>query len=140
MKELKIFGQIIAAIVYTCLYTGLLYLILVMPMAWYLSLSTKAMILVAIFLGGIIEFVLIGAQVLIMMPYAWIVKENVVSLVVSIGLVLFNLIRSDIGVWKSVSGTGSTGIVIAVIITLLILQAIITTIYGLLSVYSSSKE
>ena len=140
MKELKIFGQIIAAIVYTCLYTGLLYLILVMPMAWYLSLSTKAMILVAIFLGGIIEFVLIGAQVLIMMPYAWIVKENVVSLVVSIGLVLFNLVRSDIGVWKSVSGTGSTGIVIAVIITLLILQAIITTIYGLLSVYSSSKE
>lgn len=140
MKELKIFGQIIAAIVYTCLYTGLLYLILVMPMAWYLSLSTKAMILVAIFLGGIIEFVLIGAQVLIMMPYAWIVKENVVALVVSICLVLFNLVRSDIGVWKSVSGTGSTGIVIAVIITLLILQAIITTIYGLLSVYSSSKE
>lgn len=138
MKTLKPIGQVLAAFVYTCLYTGLLYLILVLPIALYLSLSTKMMVLVAILAGGIIEGILIGAQVLIMMPYAWIVRNNMVALIVSICLVLFNLIRSDVMVWQSVQGHGTSGIVIAVIITLLILQAIITTIIGLVSVHSEN--
>lgn len=138
MKAFKSIGQVLAAIVYACVYTGLLYLILVLPIALYLSLSTKMMVLVAILAGGIIEGILIGAQVLIMMPYAWIVRNNMVALIVSICLVLFNLIRSDVMVWQSVQGHGTSGIVIAVIITLLILQAIITTIIGLVSAHSEN--
>ncbi len=68
MKTLKSIGQILAAIVYTCIFTGLLYIILVLPLAWLLTLNTKVMILLLIILGGLLQALIFGAQVLLMMP------------------------------------------------------------------------
>lgn len=140
MKALKSIGQVLAAIVYTCIFTGLLYLVLVLPLAWLLSLNTKVMILLLILLGGVLQFLIFGAQVLLMMPYGWIVKNNVVALVTSIGLMLFNLIRSDVMVWQSMSEHGTSAIVVAVIITILIIEALFMSITGIISVYSESKD
>ncbi len=138
MKALKSIGQVLAAIVYTCIFTGLLYLVLVLPLAWLLSLNTKVMILLLILLGGVLQFLIFGAQVLLMMPYGWIVKNNIVALVMSVGLMLFNLVHSDIMVWKSMSGHGTSGVVVAVIITVLIIEALFMAITGVVSVYSES--
>jgi hypothetical protein len=111
-------------------------MIMVFPLAWFLSLNTKTMIIVGIFLGGIIETILFGLQFLLMMPYAWIVKKNIVALIVSIGLLLFFLIRSDVLVWKTTAHCGTEGVVVAIIITLMILQALGMTIYALVGMYS----
>lgn len=140
MKALKSIGQVLAAIVYTCIFTGLLYLVLVLPLAWLLSLNTKVMILLLILLGGVLQFLIFGAQVLLMMPYGWIVKNNVVALVASIGLMLFNLIRSDVMVWQSMSGHGTSAMVVAIIITVFIIEALFMSITGIISVYSESKD
>lgn len=140
MKELKVIGQVLAAIAYTCIFTGLLYMILVLPLAWLLTLRPVVLILVLFLLGGFLQFVIFGLQTLLMMPYAWIVKNNVVALVISVGLMLFNLIRSDVRVWQSLLGQGSSAIVIAVIITILIAEALIMSVYGVIGMYSESKE
>ena len=136
MKELKVVGQFLAAIVYTFLFAGLIYMIMVFPLAWFLSLNTKTMIIVGIFLGGIIETVLFGLQFILMIPYAWIVKKNIVALIVSIGLLLFFLIRADVLVWGTTSHCGTEGVIVAIIITLMILQALGMTIYALAGMYS----
>lgn len=139
MNELKVIGQFLAAIVYTCIFTGLMYVILVFPLAWFLSLSTKTMILVGIFLGGAIEALLFGLQFLLMMPYAWIVKKNIVSLVVSIGLILFNMTMNDINVWKTTASYGTEGVVVAVIITLIIVQTVGMVTFALVGLYFENR-
>lgn len=141
MKPLKQIGQVLAAIVYTCIFTGLLYLTLVLPIGWLLSLNTKMMILAVIVLGGIIQGIVFGLQVVLMMPYMWIVKNNVVALVISIGLILANLIANDVQIWKvTAADGGKTGIVLAIIITILILEALITSISGVVGTYMQSKD
>ena len=141
MKPLKQIGQVLAAIVYTCIFTGLLYLTLVLPIGWLLSLNTKMMILAVIVLGGIIQGIIFGLQVVLMMPYMWIVKKNIVALVISIGLILFNLIANDVQVWRTATADGGrTGIVLAIIISVLILEALVTSIYGVVEAYMQSKD
>ena len=93
------------------------------------------MIASGIFFGGIIEYVIIGLQALLMIPYAWIIKNNIVALVISIGLILFNLIYNDVTVWRTTTSYGTEGIVVAVIITLLIAQTILTSIPAIMSLY-----
>lgn len=140
MKELKVVGQVLAAIVYTCIFTGLLYLITVLPLAWFLTLHPVVLILVLVFLGGFLQFVVFGLQTLLLMPYAWIVKNNVVALVISVGLIFFNIIRNDVAVWKAMLGQGRSAIVIAVIITLLLAEVLFTSAFGVIGMYSDSKE
>ena len=98
------------------------------------------MILVLILLGGVIQGLIIGLQTLLLMPYMWIVKKNIVALIISIGLILFNLVRSDILLWQSVSGQGRTAIVVGVIITLLLLEALWASIYGVIMAYAHGEE
>ena len=135
MKALKAIGQVLAAVLYTCVFTGLLYLVLVMPLAWVLTLKPFWMVVVILLLGGILQGLIIMAQTFLMMPYVWIVKGNVVALVISIGLLLFNLGRSDVLVWQSSTGHGFWPIVFAVIATVLIVEAIAGTIPNLLKAY-----
>lgn len=139
MKELKVVGQVFAAIVYTCIFTGLLYMITVLPLAWFLTLHPVVLILVLVILGGFLQFVIFGLQTLLMMPYAWIVKNNVVALVISVGLILFNIIRNDVAVWKSLLGQGKSAIVIAVIITFLLAEALFMSAFGVIGMYSEKE-
>lgn len=132
---LKEIGQVLAAIAYTCLFTGLIYLITVLPVAWLLSLNTKTMFLVLFLIGGVLQGVIFGLQVLLMMPFYWIVKNNIVALVICIGLIVFNLTANDIRLWQSVSGQGTAAIVAGVIITGLIVEVLFYSIYGVITAY-----
>ena len=140
MKGLKSIGQVLAAVAYSCLYTGLIYLITVFPIAWLMSFDTKVIVLIVIFLGGLIQFLIFGLQALLTMPYYWIVKNNIVALIISIGLIVFNLVRSDVLLWQNVSGQGRTAIVVGVIITLLLLEALWASIYGVIMAYAQGEE
>jgi hypothetical protein len=114
-------------------------MLLIFPTAWFMTLSTKTMILVAIFLGGIIEGILVGANVLLLMPYYWIVNNNIVAVVVSIILLIFSLGRAGVLLWKNLSDYGTTGTIVSVIVTLLLVQGIITAVFGILSAYKDEK-
>lgn len=132
MKELKIVGQVIAAIAYTCLFTGLMYMLFMLPLSWLLTLKPVILILVLVIFGGLMQFVFFGLQTILLMPYSWIVKDNKVSFWISVALIIFNLIRSDVMVWKSLLGNGVSAVAIALIITALIIEIIIFSIIGIL--------
>lgn len=95
------------------------------------------MILVFVFLGGILEYLLIGLNVFLLMPYGWIVKNNIVALIVSLVLVITNFVLNDIMVWRSTYEYGTTGIIIAIVITLLIVQAISMIIWAIYACYEN---
>lgn len=139
MKAIKSIGQVLAAIIYTNLYTGLLYLITVTPVAWILTLKPIVMILLIILLGGIIQGIIIGAQTLIMVPYVWIVKKNIVALAISIGFMLFNLVRSGVRLWQCNMGQGTWATIILIVISILILEALIGSVVCVIGVYSEDE-
>jgi len=136
MKALKAIGQVLAAILYTNLYTGLLYLIIVMPVTWILTLRPLIIVILVIFLGGIIQSIIIGAQTLIFVPYVWIVKRNVIALLVSIGFMLFNLVRSAVRLWQCNLGQGTWITILLVVFSLMILEALIISVVGVYKAYS----
>lgn len=131
MKTLKAIGQVLSSLVYTYVYTWLMYLILIFPLTWILSLNTKIMILVLILFGGIIQALIMLAQTFVMLPYAWIVKNNKAALYLSIALILILFIRWDVNIWQNMLGLGTSAIVVAVIATVFIIEAIIMSIVGL---------
>lgn len=139
MKVLKVIGQILAAIVYTCIFTGLLYMVLVLPLVWVLTLKPFWIVVVIILLGGILQGIIIMAHTFLLMPYMWIVKENVVALIISIALILFNLGRSDVLIWQASTGHGLWMIIFAIIATGLILEAVFATIPFLVNAYAGEK-
>lgn len=55
MKAIKFIGQVLASLVYTPLYTGIMYVAIVLPAAWILSLSFWKMVVAFIVFGGFIE-------------------------------------------------------------------------------------
>ena len=141
MRTLKQIGQVLAEIIYTCLYTGLLYIILVLPLGWLMTLSTKWMIMVLLLVGGVAEGLIISANALLMIPYGWLVKQNMVAYIISIVLVLVNLTFNDVVLWKNMLAIGGKApIVFAVIITLLFIQAIVFTLIGITTCYSESRN
>lgn len=140
MKALKAIGQVLAAIIYTNLYTGLLYLITVTPVAWILTLKPIVMILLIILLGGIIQGIIIGAQTLIMIPYVWIVKKNIVALAISIGFMLFNIIRSGVRLWQCNVGNGMWATIILVVISILLLESLVVSVVSVIGAYSEDER
>jgi hypothetical protein len=64
MKAIKYLSQILAALIYTPLYTGIMYFVIVFPVLWIVHLSTWKMIVAFIFLGAILEGIISILQVL----------------------------------------------------------------------------
>ena len=133
MNILKYLAQIVASIVYSNLFTGLMYLIIVLPIAWVLSLPWWGILLVIVLGGGIIEGIISLLQVLGIMPYTWIVKNNTTALVLSILIILFNLGRSTFVLWKSLIGQGTLAIILAIVFTGLIIQLVFSVIPALIT-------
>ena len=139
MKAVKYIGQIIAAILYTCLFTGIMYLIIVLPLGWILSLSTWLMILLFIFLGGLIQAIQTTLVSYASIPYIWIVKKNIVSLSLSILLIVFNMFRSCVMLWNDLSKQGVIAIVFAIVVTIIIILFIVGSVSGIIGYYNETK-
>ena len=132
MKALKYIGQILSVLVYTPIYTGIMYLVIVFPAIWILSLSLGKMILCLIVLGGIIEGLITLLQAFGLLPFAWIVKDNPVSFCISISLCVILPLYNVYSLWRQIYGYGTWAIVIAVILSVMLLQFIYGTILGLI--------
>ncbi len=119
---MKYLGQILSAIVYTPLYTGIMYLAIAYPFSWVMSLSFWKMVVAILVLGGLIEGLIASLQTFAMMPFAWIVKNNKVSFALSTGLCVILPICNIVSLWRAFLGHGAFGVVVAIILSIMLLQ------------------
>ena len=131
MKVLKGVGQILASLVYTPLYTGIMYLVIVLPTIWIITLSFWKMLLAIVVLGGIIEALITLLQALGLLPYSWITKNNKVAYVTSIILCVVLPLYNIFKLWSSMLGHGTLGIIVALILSGFLLQFIFVSLYGI---------
>ena len=124
----KIVGQILASILYTALFSGLMYLLIVLPLAWIVSLPVWAMVLFLLFGCPIIFGLIHLAQEYAAYPFSWIVKENPVSLVLSIGILAFCVVRSTIYLWQMNGGAGFWPAVVCVVATIELLWLLVRVV------------
>ena len=139
MNILKYILQIIVALLYTSIFASAAYLITVIPVAWIMSLSWWQFLLVVFIAGGIIEAIISSLNVLIMIPFVWIVNKNVVSLVLCILSFVINAIGFIINIWKF-EHEGVWQFLCLLIISALILQIFYVAGIGCLSAYFDSKN
>lgn len=120
--------QTICALLYTPIYTGIMYVAIVYPIMWVLTLSFWKMIVAIIILGGLIEGLIAFLQSIGVLPYAWIVKQNNfarwISMVLCVLLPLFN----GFSLWASLISHGLWGIVCAIILSIMLIQFVIGSI------------
>ena len=138
MKVLKFIGQILAAVFYTCIFTGIMYYIIVLPLAFVLTLPWWGIMLFIFLGGGILEGIislLCGAG---LVPYTWISNNNIVSTMISILLILFNVGVNIYRVWQFLWGNGTLAIVFGVVVTVMLLQFIYASIFGIYGLYQES--
>ena len=136
MKTFKYILQIVSAFLYSNLFTGIMYLVIVLPLAWIISLPWWGMLLVLVFGGGIIEGIISFLTAGGLLPFAWIVKGNIVSLCLSLLIIIFNLGRSTIVLWQSLVGNGFWAVMLAVVFTGFVIQLLLATIPTLISMRS----
>ena len=132
MKIIKGLGQILASIIYTPIYTALMYLVIVFPLSWIMSLSFWKMLLAFIVLGGIVEFCIILLQTIGLLPYKWIVKDNRIALGVSLLLCIVLPWINVCMLWESLLGHGTFAVVIAIVLTAALLHFIFVSVSGMI--------
>ena len=140
MKEIKYFIQIVAAIAYSCFFTGLVYIAITYPLAYIISLAWWKMLLFLLFFGGILEAIIGMLGVLVIAPFAWIVKKNSVAKYVSICIIIANFGLNIVHTWKAVWGYGFWAFVFGLVVTFLLLQFIFVSVAGISSSFTYSLE
>lgn len=135
---MKYLGQILTAILYTPLYTGAMYLAILLPFSWVMSLSFWKMVVAILFLGGLIEGFIAVLQTIGLMPFIWIVKNNKVSFWLSVGLCIIFPILNVISLWRVFLHYGTMGVITAIILTIMFLQFVYGSVLSLCGL--STKE
>lgn len=135
MNTLKYIGQILASIVYTPLFTGIMYLAISLPIAWIASLSIGWMILAIAVYIGINEILLITLHSLGMIPYGWILDDNKISFVISLILCILLPLNNIVQLWTTpICEERTTRIILSVIMTGGLLHFIIGTLICLFKI------
>lgn len=130
---MKYIGQIIAAVIYTCLFTGVMYYAITIPVAFILALPWWGILLFILIGGGIIEGIIQMLCGFGAVPYAWITKQNNIATAISVLLVLFNVGVNLYRLWATLVGQGTWAIIFGVVATALLLQFVIMAIMGIMT-------
>lgn len=139
MKILKYLAQSLAALIYTSLYTGIMYLVIVLPFVRIVTLSKWKMIIAILVFGGIIEGIVISLQALGIMPFKWIVKTNRLALGISMMLCVLLPLYNIYNLWQICVGYSTWGVVTAIILSGMMLQFVIGSLTGILSCYKETE-
>lgn len=134
MKTLKYIGQLLAALVYTPIYTFILYALIVFPIIWFASMSLKWIIIAVIFFGGVIEGLIFLMKFIGFIPFAWIFKDNKCAVWISAAIMVILTVICLYSVWSVLSQDGDRGIIAAGGITLLTLQSVILSVLTMFGV------
>lgn len=133
---IKKIAQFLASIVYTPIYSGVMYLLITLSFMFIVSLPTKWMVLVLIFFGTILTACISLLQVFGMLPYGWILNGNKPALIASI--LLFSLLQvcNIYSLWSALLGHGFIGIVFGIILTIMLISFVFTSIVGMIKCYN----
>ena len=137
MKVVKYIAQITSALLYTGLFIGIVNLLIVFPIAWYLSLSTFWKVVIFLFGTTTIISVISVVVSLSTLPYRWICKENIVSALISEAYLLCRLITLWIGTWKVNYGGDWLSMLVCIFVSIVLLYAIG---YMSITIYYSYKN
>lgn len=141
MKVLKYLGQLVAALIYTPLYTQIMYLVTAIPVIWIATLSFWKMVMALIIVSAIIEGVIVALQILGLMPYAWISKGNKVAMGISVTICTLLTLYNIYKVWSILlQYGGASAIIIAIIISGLLLQFLYISVFGIIGMAEETKR
>ena len=140
MKAINYVGQILSALIYTSIFTGVMYLVVVLPIGLVLSLPWWGILLYLFIGGGIIESIISLLCGIGMYPYVWIAKKNVIATIISIILVFINVIANIINVWGAIRGNGTWAIVFGIIVTVMLLHFIYAASFGIWGLYRGMAD
>lgn len=141
MHVIKYIAQVLSSLIYTPIYTGLMYIIICFPTMWILELPLWKMILAFIFFGGIVvEGIICLMQTIGLLPFAWIIKSNKTSFVISIILCIIPPILNIISIWMVCVKYGARGFGAATMLSILLLQFIYGSISALIKLKDIEDE
>lgn len=135
---MKYLGQLLAAFLYTSLFTGIMYLIITIPLAFVISLPWWGMLLIILIGGGILEGLIEILGTLGLIPYAWITDNNMLATWISIIIAVLNVGINIYHLWAFLLGQGTWAIIFGVVATALLLQFIYKIVVGI--VIAKNKE
>lgn len=139
MRVLEYIAQIVVALLYTAIFATAAYAITVIPLAFILSLSGWQIVLVLLIAGGLIEAIVTGLQFIIMLPFLWIVKRNIVALILCILSFIYNAISYIVNIWQ-IEHDGAWHFVCLLLVSVFILQIFGMATFSAIGFYSESKE
>ena len=132
---MKTLEQVLSALIYTPLYTGVVYLAIVLPISLLSTLSFWKMVIAYMVFCGLIYGIIALVQSFGLMPFSWIVKGNKVALCASSVLCALFPALNIFSLWQSLlRQTSAVGTAHAVVI---IVVAVVITINLVLFAYSS---
>lgn len=140
MKTVKYIGQLLAALVYTPIYTFILYALIVFPIAWLASLSVIQIIIAVVLLGGAIEGLIFLVKLLGFIPFSWIFENNKCAIWLSAAICVILTISYIYNSWVELLEFGNKGIFAAGLITILMLQSVILTLLAMFAALSGQKK
>lgn len=139
MRVLEYIAQIVVALLYTAIFATAAYAITVIPLAFILSLSGWQIVLVLLIAGGLIEAIVTGLQFIITLPFLWIVKRNIVALILCILSFIYNAISYIVNIWQ-IEHDGAWHFVCLLLVSVFILQIFGMATFSAIGFYSESKE
>lgn len=125
-NSLKVIGQFIAALVYTPIYTAVLYLVVVFSMAWILTLPWWAILLIC-FLGGVAIMKFLNMFALA--PFYWIARGNRTAAWTASAIMVLLIVLNLYKVWQTCLGYGGKAILLAVLVTIIFVHCAFTGVY-----------
>lgn len=137
---MKYIAQILASLVYTSLFTGIMYLVITVPLAFILSLPWWGILLFIFIGGGILEAIVTTLGSFGTMPYVWIVKKNIIATIIAIVLVLVNVGMNLFRLWGALWGNGTWAIIFGIVVTVILLQFVYAVIMGIIMAYQNNFD
>lgn len=139
MRVLEYIAQIVVALLYTAIFATAAYAITVIPLAFILSLGGWQIVLVLLIAGGLIEAIVTGLQFIITLPFLWIVKRNIVALILCILSFIYNAISYIVNIWQ-IEHDGTWHFVCLLLVSVFILQIFGMATFSAIGFYTESKE
>ena len=140
MKAIKYIGQILAAIIYSPLYTGLMYIIVVFPLAWILKFSFWKALVAFIIFGGVVEGLMNLLQTIGIMPYYYIIKKNNVAYYISLILCVLFPLLNIIHLWYNIWGGSTKDFLFVIIVSGFLIQFVLGAVFGIVHLHYKIEE
>ena len=137
---MKYLAQILASVVYSYFYTAIMYLVIVLPLTFVLSLPWWGMLLTILFAGGLIEGITNLLAGFGSIPFFWILKKNVVAKYLAICITIANLGYCIITMWKSLLGNGFWAITLGLVVTAMVIKLVWATYIRIEFAYHGMEE